>query len=173
MDIIELPLVAEFMSPVASLKMMQESHVAACIVESASHHYLIRQDRILESLHEWVSPPTEIGRLIIPDELTDGLPTLVGDVTALSQFTPDGRRVGEIQLDKDHRRYGIVMVARPKVVIMTRSERLSGYLRNAPDLYKCKQNAQHIYSQDKLAPGFLCPNIVHIVNPPKPAMDRL
>lgn len=173
MDIIALPLVAEFMSPVASLKMMQDSHVTACIVRSASDHYLIRQERILESLHEWVSPPTEIGRLIIPDELTGGLPTLMGDETALMQFGPGGLRVGEMQLDSHNRRYGIVTIAPSRVIIATRSERLAVSLRNGATYYKCTQNNRHIYPVNELEPGFLCPHYAHVLSPPKPVADRL
>jgi hypothetical protein len=171
MDIIELPLIEEFTEPIESLQKMQEGHVAACIVLQAKNHYLVRRDRILESLQEWASPPTAIGRLIVPDEMTGGLPTLVGDAATLSERMPAGLLFGEMQLDGHARRYGIVTVTPTKVVIATRSERLAGYLRNPPDLYKCTQNARHIYSADRLVPGFLCPNIVHPI--PKPSMIRL
>lgn len=171
MDIVELPLVSDFISPVSSLEKMQESHVAACVVVSAKKHYLLRLERVLESLNEWTLPPTKVGRLIIPDEMTDGLPVLAGDYTALSRVAVGGLTAGEMQLDGHFRRYGLVKLTLTTAFVATRSERLGGNLRNPPNLYKCTVNETHIYSGDRVGAALLCPNIAHTA--PKPSMVKL
>jgi hypothetical protein len=175
MDFVELPLVDAYFSPLQSVGKMLQKHVSACIVRDDTDYHLLKLDRVVECLTEWSAPPSEIGRLIIPDELTGGLPELSGDVPALMQIAAVGLRVGEAQLDGYGRRYGLVTkrTTPTTAFVATRSERLAIPLRSPLDYYKCTLVETHIYRADKLGGVLQCPNVAHIITPPKPPMVKL